>query len=162
MKPQTRLINSLRIIPVFLLSGFTISLGKSISIFLRGPDNQINKWSLQLSLGKHFVLWNILTFIAKPRQTGQLVFPGGPLCVKFWPGCRVTAAEWDPQLPLAECSKALMGKTSTAHCGLPARNRCVGVSGPADLLGEAHWWKPPTLARHHSNHLHELFDRRSC
>ena len=26
-----------------------------------------------------------------------------------------------------------------------------------DLLGEAHWLKPPTLARHHSNHLHELF-----
>ena len=30
------------------------------------------------------------------------------------------------------------------------------------LLGKAHWLKPPTLARHHSNHLHELFyDRRS-
>ena len=30
------------------------------------------------------------------------------------------------------------------------------------VLGEAHWLKPPTLARHHSNHLHELFyDRRS-
>ena len=30
------------------------------------------------------------------------------------------------------------------------------------LLGEAHWLKPPTLARHHRNHLHELFyDRRS-
>ena len=30
------------------------------------------------------------------------------------------------------------------------------------LLGEAHRPKPPTLARHHSNHLHELFyDRRS-
>ena len=29
------------------------------------------------------------------------------------------------------------------------------------MLGEAHWLKPPTLARHHSNHLHELFyDRR--
>ena len=28
---------------------------------------------------------------------------------------------------------------------------------------EAHGLKPPTLARHHSNHLHELFyDRRSC
>ena len=26
----------------------------------------------------------------------------------------------------------------------------------ADLLGEAHWLKQPTLARHHSNHLHEL------
>ena len=25
------------------------------------------------------------------------------------------------------------------------------------LLGDAHWLKPPTLARHHSNHLHELF-----
>ena len=25
------------------------------------------------------------------------------------------------------------------------------------LLGEAHWLKPPTLARHQSNHLHELF-----
>ena len=32
-----------------------------------------------------------------------------------------------------------------------------------ELLGEAHWLKPPTLARHHSNQLHELFyDRRSC
>ena len=31
-----------------------------------------------------------------------------------------------------------------------------------ELLGEAHWLKPPTLARHHSNHLHELFyNRRS-
>ena len=31
------------------------------------------------------------------------------------------------------------------------------------VLGEAHWLKPSTLARHHSNHLHELFyDRRSC
>ena len=31
------------------------------------------------------------------------------------------------------------------------------------LLGEAHRLKPPTLARHYSNHLHELFyDRRSC
>ena len=30
------------------------------------------------------------------------------------------------------------------------------------LLGEAHRLKPPTLARYHSNHLHELFyDRRS-
>ena len=25
------------------------------------------------------------------------------------------------------------------------------------VLGEAHLLKPPTLARHHSNHLHELF-----
>ena len=32
----------------------------------------------------------------------------------------------------------------------------------AKLLGEAHELKLPTLARHHSNHLHELFyDRRS-
>ena len=31
-----------------------------------------------------------------------------------------------------------------------------------EVLGEAHRMKPPTLARHHSNHLHELFyDRRS-
>ena len=30
------------------------------------------------------------------------------------------------------------------------------------VLGEAHWLKLPTLARYHSNHLHELFyDRRS-
>ena len=30
------------------------------------------------------------------------------------------------------------------------------------VLGEAHLLKPPTLARHRSNHLHELFyDRRS-
>ena len=30
-----------------------------------------------------------------------------------------------------------------------------------ELLGEAHRLKPPTLARHHSNRLHELFyDRR--
>ena len=30
--------------------------------------------------------------------------------------------------------------------------------GPVALLGgEAHWLKPPTLARHHDNHLHELF-----
>ena len=30
------------------------------------------------------------------------------------------------------------------------------------VLGEAHWQKLPTLARHHSNHLHELFyDGRS-
>ena len=30
------------------------------------------------------------------------------------------------------------------------------------VLGEAHWLKPPTLARHHSNYLHELFyDRKS-
>ena len=26
-----------------------------------------------------------------------------------------------------------------------------------EVLGEAHWLKPPTLARHHSKHLHELF-----
>ena len=33
---------------------------------------------------------------------------------------------------------------------------------PVVLLGEAHWLKLPTLARHHSNYLHELFyDRRS-
>ena len=32
-----------------------------------------------------------------------------------------------------------------------------------ELSGEAHWLKPPNLARYHSNHLHELFyDRRSC
>ena len=40
----------------------------------------------------------------------------------------------------------------------------IGVSASASvlLLGEAHWLKPTTLARHHSNHLHELFyDRRS-
>ena len=31
-----------------------------------------------------------------------------------------------------------------------------------DVLGEAHWLKPPTLARHHNNHLPELFyDRKS-
>ena len=31
-----------------------------------------------------------------------------------------------------------------------------------DLLGQAHGLKPPTLARRHSNYLHELFyDRRS-
>ena len=31
-----------------------------------------------------------------------------------------------------------------------------------ELLGEAHWLKPPTLARPFSNHSHELFyDRRS-
>ena len=31
-----------------------------------------------------------------------------------------------------------------------------------NLLGEAHWPKPPTLARRRSNHWHELFyDRRS-
>ena len=31
-----------------------------------------------------------------------------------------------------------------------------------NVLGEAHCLKPPTLARHHSNHLHELFyGRRS-
>ena len=30
------------------------------------------------------------------------------------------------------------------------------------VLGEVHWLKLPTLARHQSNHLHELFyDRRS-
>ena len=30
------------------------------------------------------------------------------------------------------------------------------------LLGEAHWGKLPTLARHHTNHSHEIFyDRRS-
>ena len=30
------------------------------------------------------------------------------------------------------------------------------------VLGEAHWLKPPTLPRHYSNHLCELFyDRRS-
>ena len=27
------------------------------------------------------------------------------------------------------------------------------------MLGEAHWLKPPTLARHHSNHLHEVLVR---
>ena len=26
-----------------------------------------------------------------------------------------------------------------------------------EMLGEAHWLKPPTLARHHSNYLHEFF-----
>ena len=26
-----------------------------------------------------------------------------------------------------------------------------------ELLGEAHWLKPPTLSRNHSIHLHELF-----
>ena len=36
------------------------------------------------------------------------------------------------------------------------------VTKSQTLLGEAHWLKLPTLARHHSNHLHELFyDRRS-
>ena len=36
-------------------------------------------------------------------------------------------------------------------------------SKPVNLLGEAHWLKPSTLARHHSNYLYELFyDRRSC
>ena len=25
------------------------------------------------------------------------------------------------------------------------------------MLGEAHWLKPPTLSKHHSNHLHEFF-----
>ena len=31
-----------------------------------------------------------------------------------------------------------------------------------ELLGEAHRLRPPTLARHYSNYLHELFyDRRS-
>ena len=45
-----------------------------------------------------------------------------------------------------------------------ASGQSIGASASASvlLLGEAHWLKPPTLARHHSNHLHELFyDRRS-
>ena len=40
----------------------------------------------------------------------------------------------------------------------------IGASASASvlLLGEAHWLEPPTLARHHSNHVHELFyNRRS-
>ena len=36
------------------------------------------------------------------------------------------------------------------------------MSGRASTIGGAHWLKPPTLARHRSNHLHELFyNRRS-
>ena len=43
--------------------------------------------------------------------------------------------------------------------------RCAldwGMAGATSLLGEVHWLKLPTLARHHSNYLHELFyNRRS-
>ena len=35
------------------------------------------------------------------------------------------------------------------------------ITSRPHLLGEAHWLKPPTLARRHGNHLHELFYDRS-
>jgi len=38
----------------------------------------------------------------------------------------------------------------------------LGKKARVRMLGEAHSLKPPTLARHHSNYLLELFhDRRS-
>ena len=44
----------------------------------------------------------------------------------------------------------------------PGHSWGVQHSSAMVLLREAHWLKSPTLARHHSNHLHELFyDRRS-
>ena len=37
-----------------------------------------------------------------------------------------------------------------------------GGPTPNSFVGEAHWLKPPALARRHSNHLCEvLYDRRS-
>ena len=55
----------------------------------------------------------------------------------------------DPGIkPASPSSPALAGRFFTTSATL--------------LLGEAHWLKPPILARHHSNYLHELFyDRRS-
>ena len=32
----------------------------------------------------------------------------------------------------------------------------MGCRQYKELLGETHWLKPPTLARHHSNHLHVI------
>ena len=55
-----------------------------------------------------------------------------------------------------------MGFKGTSHL-LGARYLKKSLSGhqmtvdTMELLGEAHWLKLPTLARHHSNHLHELF-----
>ena len=43
----------------------------------------------------------------------------------------------------------------------PTEHAFLRVSAK-EVLGEAHWLKPPTLARHNSNHLQELlYDRRS-
>ena len=41
-----------------------------------------------------------------------------------------------------------------------ANFRLWNLSASMIMLGEAHWLKPPTLARHHSNHRHELFYNR--
>ena len=44
---------------------------------------------------------------------------------------------------------------------LPPREGQGWAERGLTLVGEAHWLKPPTLARHHSNYLHELFYDRS-
>ena len=50
-----------------------------------------------------------------------------------------------------------------ALLGLQLANfRSWNLSASVIMLGGAHWLKPPTLARHHNNHLHELsYNRRS-
>ena len=54
----------------------------------------------------------------------------------------------------------LVKKKICLQCKRPSFNSWVERfpgEGIGYLLGEVHWLKPPTLARHHSNHLHELF-----
>ena len=69
-----------------------------------------------------------------------------------------------PHSPTPCSSLAVPTKWAVLHFfSLKAFLVCLWIVGSFVLmLGETHWLKPPTLARHHSNHLHELFyDRKS-
>ena len=65
---------------------------------------------------------------------------------------------WCVLLKYQQWSQALCSSPKLpwmAQNSLPHTENCGNV-------GEAHWLRPPTPARHHSNHLHELFyDRRT-
>ena len=86
-------------------------------------------------------------------------------------------SEWESGLSVHHCmlcishpQSSILYQASIHHIGVKSHGKCSLVWGSEPLenkfqvilLGEAHWLKLPTLARHHSNHVHELFyNRRS-
>ena len=96
---------------------------------------------------------------------GSLSVPGKGGCTERCAGGQmlrfVRHSDGWPGAPLTSALGGLLLEPSLQCCAAPLSHNSGKVLS-AILLGEAHRLKLPTPARHHSNHLHELFyDRRS-
>ena len=113
-----------------------------------------------------------------PRATLQAQHHGCPTVWCLTPGAEWGLSDWHAPFPLhsplqrlgAHGQHSCWWRCSDTPHNLEVRTGMRGGivmvltkrTGALMVLGEAQWLKPPTVARHHSNHLHELFyDRRS-